>query len=88
MLTKPFKEVWRLRLEPSYVMATLPEGWTLHAAPRHHLFDQSKLGLLRRSMLESFCLQTHLFADIVILHSHDIHPSVLLLELAHGNLVS
>jgi hypothetical protein len=32
-------------------------------------------------------LQTHLFANIVILHGHDAHSSALLLELAHGNLV-
>jgi hypothetical protein len=66
-------------LEPSHG-ATMPEGRTLNA-------DRSKLGHLRRPMLEIFGLQTHLFANIVILHGHDAHSSALLLELAHGNLV-
>ena len=39
-------------------------------------------------MLEIFSLQTRFFTDMVILHSHHVHPSALLLELAHGNLAS
>jgi len=78
-------------LEPSHV-ATMPEGWTFHAAPCHHLLGRSKLSLLRCSMLEIFSLQTHFFTDIVTLHSildsHHVHPSALLLELVHGNLAS